>query len=57
MNQVSTNGFANGFTKYTGSMSQSNDSYQPNGNCYNAGAGYERGRPTGLSGTDFGLYL
>ncbi len=57
VNQVSTGGCASGFTKYTGSVSSGSDSYQPNNNYYHAGSGYERGRLTGPSGTDFDLYL
>jgi len=56
VNQVSS-GCASGFTKYTGSVSQGNDSYQPNNNYYQAASGYERGRLSGPSGTDFDLYL
>ena len=50
-------GCASGFTSYTGNVSQGNDSYQPNNNYYQAGSGYERGRLSGPSGTDFDLYL
>lgn len=56
VNQVS-GGCASGFTQYTGSVSSGSDSYQPNGNYYQAGSGYERGRLTGPSGSDFDLYL
>ena len=57
VNPVSTSGCASGFTEYTGSVSAGSDSYQPNNNYYQAAAGYERGRLSGPSGTDFDLYL
>ncbi len=56
VNQV-TSGCPAGFTSYTGSVSQGNDSYQPDGNYYYAGSGAEQGQMSGPSGTDFDLYL
>ena len=57
VNPVSTGGCAAGFTTYTGSVSAGNDVYEPNGNYYYAGSGYEKGNMTGPSNADFDLYL
>ncbi|MGH8126894.1 MAG: Ig-like domain-containing protein [Gammaproteobacteria bacterium] len=57
VNQVTTGGCANGYTSYTASVSQGNDSFQPDGNYYHAKRGREKGILTGPSGTDFDLYL
>jgi len=56
VNQV-TSGCPAGYTSYSGSVSQGNDSYQPDGNYYHAGSGAEKGQMSGPAGTDFDLYL
>jgi hypothetical protein len=52
-----TSGCSAGYTEYDSTITQGSDVYEPNGNYYYAGSGYERGRLTGASGTDFDLYL
>src|SRR5699024_9544094 len=57
VNAAPTSGCPAGFTHYTVSVTQGNDSYQPNGGYYYGGSGIQSGRLQGPSGTDFDLYL
>ncbi|HLW73450.1 MAG TPA: Ig-like domain-containing protein [Gammaproteobacteria bacterium] len=57
VNPVSS-GCPTGYTKYTGSISQGYDVYEPNNNYYHTSvSGYNSGVLSGPSGTDFDLYL
>ena len=57
VNPVST-GCSSGYTKYTGSITQGSDVYEPNNNYYHTSvSGLNSGILSGPSGADFDLYL